>query len=399
MNITTLVQPENQLGPLIEKLLDSQESLTRIVFVSAFTALKTVLRLRDRIGSMADRGASIRLVLGIDLGGTSREVLEELLTWKCETCIFHNPIVRATFHPKVYFFLSEKSATLFVGSNNLTDGGLYTNYEAATRYDFFLPNDQGELNKILSSLQPLFDPKGATVQNLNSELIATLSARGILPSEQDARRSRQQQRAANQERQAEQVPKNPFSAVNTPRAPLLLHDLRPVTPPDTQSANENHESSQYYSNEERPVGPLVWKKKLPKTDALKVKDGSHHVGGVRLTQAHFENPPGHKIDQTTYFRELFDDYDWERESGGHRNQEHAFVPMRIFIRGVDHGIRYFEISHKPSGEAGQANYTTILRWGRNFNSTIENANITNTVLSLYETPNAATGFLIDIVDP
>jgi hypothetical protein len=44
--------------------------------------------------------------------------------------------------------------------------------------------------------------------------------------------------------------------------------------------------------------------------------------------------------------------------------------MRIFIRGQDYGIRNFEISHKPSGEAGQANYTTILRWGRDFTPTV-----------------------------
>jgi len=70
--------------------------------------------------------------------------------------------------------------------------------------------------------------------------------------------------------------------------------------------------------------------------------------------------------------------------------------MRIFIRGHDHGIRNFEISHKPSGEAGQANYTTILRWGREFTPTILQENVTGAVLSLYETPDAAAPFLIDL---
>lgn len=131
---------------------------------------------------------------------------------------------------------------------------------------------------------------------------------------------------------------------------------------------------------------------------MQVRAGSHHVGGVRLTQAGFENPSGERIDQTTYFRRLFNDYDWEPEPGGHRDQEHTFVPMRVFIRGVDYGVRNFEISHKPSGEAGQANYTTILRWGRNFNSTIEREELIGAVLSLYEIADANAGFFVDISD-
>jgi hypothetical protein len=72
--------------------------------------------------------------------------------------------------------------------------------------------------------------------------------------------------------------------------------------------------------------------------------------------------------------------------------------MRIFIRDTDFGIHNFEISHKPTGEAGQANYTTILRWGRNFSPVIKDANLTGTTLSLYETPDAAAPFFIDITD-
>jgi hypothetical protein len=70
--------------------------------------------------------------------------------------------------------------------------------------------------------------------------------------------------------------------------------------------------------------------------------------------------------------------------------------MKIVIRGTDHGIRNFEISHKPSGEAGQDNYTTILRWGRDFVSTVQRENLTGAILSIYETPEEEAGFLIEI---
>ncbi len=139
MNTTTIAQPEIQLGQQIEALLDAEVNYSRIVFVSAFTALRTILRLRDRLLAAADNGTNIRLVLGIDLGGTSQEVLRELAGWNCEVFIYHNPIVRATFHPKIYLFQGRHTASLFIGSNNLTDGGMYTNYEAATRYLFDFP--------------------------------------------------------------------------------------------------------------------------------------------------------------------------------------------------------------------------------------------------------------------
>lgn len=398
MNTTIIAQPNTRLGVQIELLLESEIEYSRIVFVSAFTALRTILRFRDRLIAAAETGTAVRLVIGIDMGGTSQEVLRELVDWNCEVFLYHNPIVRATFHPKIYLFEAEPTASLFVGSNNLTDGGMYTNYEATTRHDFNLPDDNLEFSRILAPLRPFIDPEGPTVQPLTPELIDVLSVRGTLPTEQDARRNRRA-RQARQEAGAEEVPPDPFLAVNVPMAPLLPRHLRPA--PSERPNNEPQFAKEEVSepnNDARPSGVVVWQKTLPRTDALQVNPGSHHVGGVRLTQARFENPPGQRIDQTMYFRNLFADYDWEPEPGGRREQEHTFVPMRIFIRDTDYGIRNFEISHKPSGEAGQDNYTTILRWGRNFNSTILGEELTDTVLRLYETPDSDAGFLIEISD-
>lgn len=417
MNISTVSQPETQLGNEVDELLYGDVVYTRIVFVSAFVALRTVLRLRERLLGQMENGAGLRLTVGIDLGGTSREVLEELLRWNCETFVFHNTIARATFHPKVYLFESADSATLFVGSNNLTDGGFYTNYEAATRYDFELPADAAEYARLLRPLAPFIEPQGPTVQRLDAQLIETLVARGELPSEAEARQRRRVQVGARR-REGENLPQSPFAPVAIPLPPLLPDELRreepepaaphppaqPVglqpppqpQPPPAQPVPPARQPQP--AAVLRPVGVLVWRKTLPQTDALQVNEGSHHVGGVRLTQARFENPPGRRINQTTYFRQLFADYPWEREPGRHRDQEHAFVPMRIIIRGRDYGVRNFEISHKPSGEAGQDNYTTILRWGREFNPTVLWENLTGTVFSLYETAEPDADFLIEITE-
>ena len=410
MNIHTVSQPDTQLGNEVDELLDGDVVYQRIIFVSAFVALRTILRLRERLLAHMENGARLQLTVGIDLGGTSREVLDELLRWNCDAFVFHNTIARATFHPKVYLFESATTATLFVGSNNLTDGGFYTNYEAATRYDFDLPADAAEYQRLVRPLAPFLEPQGPTVQLLTAQLIETLVARGELPSEAEARQRRRAQAEARR-RGGENPPQSPFAPVAIPLPPLLPDALRreepePAAPQPRAQPVEPQPPPQPVPPAEqaqrpaalRPAGVLVWRKTLPQTDALQVNEGSHHVGGVRLTQARFENPPGSRIDQTTYFRQLFADYPWEREPGRHRDQEHAFVPMRIIIRGRDYGVRNFEISHKPSGEAGQANYTTILRWGREFNPTVLRENLTDTVFSLYETAEPDADFLIEMTE-
>lgn len=396
MIIRTVTQPENQLGNEISELLNSEAGYSRIVFVSAFVALRTILRLRERLLGHVETGATLRFTVGIDLGGTSREVLEELLRWNCETFVFHNTIARATFHPKVYLFETANTSSLFVGSNNLTDGGFYTNYEAATRYDFDLSVDADEYERLLRPLTPFLNPAGATVRRLDADLIQTLVARGELPTEAEARRRSRNQR---QDRApgAAAIPASPFGPIAIPLPPLLPQNVRTEEPPELRLPEPEGEQAPQVAAP-RPPGVLVWRKMLPKTDALQVEAGSHHVGGVRLTQAKFENPLGQRIDQTTYFRRLFADYQWERETAGHRDQEHTFVPMRIIIRGMDYGIRNFEISHKPSGEAGQDNYTTILRWGREFIPIVLEENLTGTVFSIYETAEENSVFLIDITD-
>jgi hypothetical protein len=418
MNINTVSQPETQLGNEIGELLEQEIVYPRIVFVSAFVALSTILRLRERLLGQVQDGANLRFTVGIDFGGTSREVLEELLRWDCETFVCHHPSPRATFHPKVYLFESATTATLFIGSNNLTDGGFYSNYEAATRYDFDLPADEAEYERLVRPLEPFLEPQGATVQQLNVALIATLLARGELPSDAEERQRRRAQRAARRVG-GENVPESPFRPAWIPPLPPLLPDAlrreireHAAPQPAAQQAEPQQQPEQIGPQAAQPVGQpqppvppqpagiLVWRKKLTRSDASDVGPNAHPKAQVVLSQAEFESPPGHLINQTTYFRNLFRDFNWEPETGRQRqaDQEHVFVPFRIFIRGQDYGVRNLEISHKPSGEADQANSPTVLRWGNGFNPIIRNLNLTGAILSLYEIADNDADFLINITD-
>ena len=55
------------------------------------------------------------------------------------------------------------------------------------------------------------------------------------------------------------------------------------------------------------------------------------------------------------------------------------------------------ISHKPSGEAGQHNYTTILHWG-DLAETIRQLNLVGKTFKLYSPPEGqAEPFLVEVV--
>jgi hypothetical protein len=398
MTSRTLAQPAVQLGQEIDTLLEGEARYTRIVFVSAFVALRTILRLRDRLLAQFEGGCQLRLTVGIDLGGTSRDVLEELLRWNCEVFIFHNRISKSTFHPKIYLFENAARTTLIVGSNNLTDGGFYTNYEASVRYDFELPADAEEFRRIADPLLTFLEPAGGTVQRLTAELINIMAARGQLPTEAEAREHRREQ-FGRRPAAAGNIPANPFEAENVALPPLLPQAVRaeerrvrqavppaPVVPPAPQIPAEIQR------------GALVWRKPLSASDALQIQNPrTNTVAEVRFAQAGFENPPGEVIDNTRYFRNLFRDFEWELTGGRHADQEHTFVPFRIIIRGRDYGIRNFKISHKPTGEAGQGNITTTLKWGADFTSIVRQENLTDAVFSLYEAPDTDAPFLIEII--
>src|SRR5947209_3017195 len=118
-----------RLGSFLQESLANaqwQEFRAAIAFVK-YSGVKHV---KGALAEFAQR-ATVRLSVGIDSGGTSVEGLSALLDAikdKGEVWIFHNAS-RSTFHPKVYLFKNENAAELVVGSGNLTEGGLFSNYE------------------------------------------------------------------------------------------------------------------------------------------------------------------------------------------------------------------------------------------------------------------------------
>jgi HKD family nuclease len=390
MKTSIVLQPSNaEMGEIIKGLLSSQQlSYKNIWFVSAFASAQTIQRITPNILDAKSRGANINIVVGFDVKSTSAEALKKIDSLGVNSILVHNARAGHTFHPKIYLFESVDKAEVFVGSNNLTDGGLYTNYEASTRTVFEFPKDNEEYAQFFSSLEIYLKPTGNTAQSLSKELIDTLVARGEVPSEKEIRKVQGKLLKSKKRR----IPQSPFGVEKIKRPPVLKKSNR--KPSANAKATEKAISSIQPSGIQ-DFGKLLWQKtNLPASDAQRQK--GNVTGGLRLVQAKWKVLDSF-IDQTTYFRnEVFGNLNWSvwKEKP---YSERAEADFDVYLLGQSYGIHQLMISHKPSGEAGQHNYTTILHWS-DLAETIHELNLVGKTFNLYAPKNSAKGiFTIEIV--
>jgi hypothetical protein len=188
MKVEYIAQPDYQLGIILTELLDDEPK--RAVFVSAFVGLQTIMRIKDQVLDLREKGSEIRFVLGIDLGGTSQEVLKEFLDWNIDTLIVKHRIPGHTFHPKLYFFEWDNKAEIIIGSNNITEGGFFRNYEGCARITYELPDDSTVFKTACTELERFITPDGPTVYDLTGSFLKELIARNEVPTEAEARKGR-----------------------------------------------------------------------------------------------------------------------------------------------------------------------------------------------------------------
>lgn len=210
---------------LLHGALAAPANPTCVFIVSAFASLQAVLRLKHRLHELHDGAASIRVVIGVDMGGTSKEVLQELATWQVEVFIFKNRKGGVTFHPKLYIVETAETAEIFLGSNNLTEGGLYGNYEGAVRVTYQLPADAAELAKTKQQLSKFIKPAPPVSRRLDQEYLELLAARSDIPSAAEAR---QRRKIARGESVATGAEPDVFGFESTPGPPQLPLEVQQV---------------------------------------------------------------------------------------------------------------------------------------------------------------------------
>ena len=133
------------------------------------------------------RASRVEFIVGIDHRGTSAEGLGDLLravSPRGRVIVFHNRLP-ITFHPKIFLFKSEIAADAVIGSGNLTEGGLFTNYEAACRLsmDLGIPKDVALLESIEQVFDGWADPSNGISHVLDDRSLALLTSMRMIPSE------------------------------------------------------------------------------------------------------------------------------------------------------------------------------------------------------------------------
>jgi hypothetical protein len=151
------------------------------------------------------------------------KLLLEVVGENGEIWIFHNDN-QSTFHPKIYCFSNSESADVIIGSGNLTQGGLFTNYEAslASNLNLSQANDKTLYDEIQSVLLAWANPENDTVQLLTEEFLKQLFEAGYIPKESDLRAELRRERHAEQTEGGEKS-KRPslFARVPVPHAPAF----------------------------------------------------------------------------------------------------------------------------------------------------------------------------------
>ena len=211
--------PSNRLGDYLKGHFSGRWTHFRAAV--AFVKRSGTRHVAPALANFARTG-HVEIIAGIDHQGTSAEGLQDLLkavSPKGRVIVFHNRLP-FTFHPKVYLFKSPIAADVMIGSGNLTEGGLFTNYEAALR--LFLDLTDPKQVAILHSMERVLDTwadfSTGTAFALDDALLAQLAATGLVPSEAVAI-SETEGPDQDDDRLQSGHPGLPFAARVEPRAP------------------------------------------------------------------------------------------------------------------------------------------------------------------------------------
>lgn len=183
-----ICQPHHdKLGKHLIDDLNSGKYSSFMFFV-AYARISGIEALYDAIQSFRAAGGTISAAIGIDQRNTSCEALRAVLDFAEDLHIVHNRSVLSTYHPKAYVLIGEKHGKIYVGSNNLTNGGLYTNYEIAVweEFDLTVPALAEEFANMVRIFGSFFQ-EGPCCKRAGDELIKKLYDNHMILTEDEIR--------------------------------------------------------------------------------------------------------------------------------------------------------------------------------------------------------------------
>lgn len=185
-------------GPRLQTLIGEFAARPKAQFrcLVAFASEQGLKQVEDCILDFLRRGGSVYFIVGVDLGGTSREALERLLSWKrafpkrVDARVFSTADNATIFHPKVYWFDSAERRVVVVGSANATGGGLFRNFEVSLEMELEAAVDSDAFEDLDFLWMTYSSPLPPLSEENLLEVDASLASRlksGRAPTDGDAR--------------------------------------------------------------------------------------------------------------------------------------------------------------------------------------------------------------------
>lgn len=170
------------LGPRLRKDFDQCRSASIAVAFAKRSALRELA-----LDQWCKDGGQLRLVAGTDFALTELDLLAGLSVHAGADCrVFHQTGDNRVFHPKLYVLEQPNQCVAYVGSANLTAGGLRGNFESVVRLAG--PNDHPSLMAAAMMFAGYFDSEFAAP--LDSEFESRY--RALQKARNDAERERWQ---------------------------------------------------------------------------------------------------------------------------------------------------------------------------------------------------------------
>jgi hypothetical protein len=186
----------HRFGVELQDLLESND-WNHLDAAVAWVRRPGTRHLLPSLQAFLQRGGAAKFIIGVDIENTSKEGLDDLLSLdavgQCSTFIHHNES-EVTFHPKLYLLAGVERARLIVGSNNLTEAGLFTNTEAGLQIEA-APGDV-IIEDARHALAAWCDPETGLAKKLDQPLLDDLVTEGYVLTEEKLRQRRAQSRKA-----------------------------------------------------------------------------------------------------------------------------------------------------------------------------------------------------------
>lgn len=199
MEIAYLNQPMGgatvSLGTILRKLLHANRPRYTHFFLNvAFLKRAGLSHLAPGLKVFRRRHGRVLAVVGVHrhVRITTKQGLRQLLSLADVVHVFNNPSrLRPTYHPKVYMLSDmRRRAVVCIGSSNVTEGGLFTNYEGNVKIDLDLgiKSDRATFQSFLQAFKQVQRGRG-NARKLTRRLLAELD-RGQYLADEDIAPSR-----------------------------------------------------------------------------------------------------------------------------------------------------------------------------------------------------------------